>query len=55
MWPWSLLLRAVPAVVEAAERVAGPGWINKFIVAFLQIWLGMCEYLFGEEQLERSG
>ena len=32
----------------------GQGGLIKFIVAFIQIWLGMYEYSFGEEQLERS-
>ena len=54
MWPWSRqLLRAVQAIVEAAERVAGPGWINQ-VYCCIYPNLARNVYSFGEEQLERS-
>ena len=33
----------------------GQGGVIEFIVAFVQIWLGMYECLLGEEQLEHNG
>ena len=54
MWPWSRqLLRAVQAIVEAAERVAGPGWINQ-VYCCIYPNLARNVYSFGKEQLERS-
>ena len=41
--------------LQRLRESRGQGGLIKFIVAFIQIWLGMCEYSFGEEQLELSG
>ena len=41
--------------LQRLRESRGQGGLIKFIVAFIQIWLGMCECPLGEEQLEHNG